>query len=35
MLLLLQTYWPVLIVSALIGGVAGYLAFHPRSRKSR
>lgn len=35
MLMLIQTYWPALVVSLLIGAVAGRLAFHPKSRKKR
>jgi len=35
MSLLLETYWPLLLVSSLIGLAAGYLAFYPRKTKGR
>jgi hypothetical protein len=35
MILLLQTYWPMLLVSLMIGAAAGYLAYYPRNKKGR
>ena len=35
MLVLLQAYWPALLVALVIGWIAGYLAYWPRNRKGR